>query len=300
MTKYLKLLWLVFMGNLMKLKAKLDVMILNRVALSDKIAKGVMISLTSYGKRVTNNSVCYTLYSLLKQHIRAERIVLWLDENEFSDDTLPPMLKRLKKFGVEVLYCPNWKSYKKLVPALMHFPEYDIITADDDLYYTSTRVGELINTHHQHPNDIITQGVRYPAFNSDGTLAPYRNWTIHQHVGEKEMYDNYLIMPLGGYGTYYPAGIFDKEILNIDTIQALCPLADDLWFYVMGLRQHIRKENVRKAQSSCYQLDLIRQHFSHDRLYVENVGKDQNDVQLEKLLNHYGLRIGDNKCVRME
>ena len=98
---------------------------------------------------------------------------------------------------------------------------------------------------------------------------------------------------MGGYGVYYPAGIFDDEIQNLNVIQALCPRADDLWFYVMGLRLRLWKENVRDSRTHYYQLDLIRQLLSHDRLYDVNVGEDQNDVQLKKLLAHYNVQVAE-------
>lgn len=283
------------MGNLIKFKVHFQLSVLHRIPLSEEVAEGVIVSLTSYGSRVTNNSVCYTLHSLLTQTMRAERIILWLDETEFCDDTLPWMLRKMKKYGVEVRYCPNWYSYKKLLPTLQQFPEYDVITADDDLYYSSGHLQELVAAHRRHPGALITQGGRIPALRVDGGFVPYREWKLRVRIPSGEAYNHYLFLPMGGYGVYYPAGIFDDEIQNLKVIQELCPRADDLWFYVMGLRQRVWKENVRDSQVTYYQLDLVRQFLSRDRLYATNVGEDQNDVQLKKLLEHYGIEVADLK-----
>lgn len=291
--KYLHIIWSVLLGNLLKLKVHFQVWVLRRIPLSDEVAAGVIVSLTSYGQRVKNNTVCYTLHSFLTQKVRAERIVLWLDEAEFSDATLPKMLRRLMTYGVEVRYCPNWYSYKKLLPTLRQFPEYDVITADDDIYYSSNHLSEMIATHARHPGILITQGGRMPAVTPDGHFAPYRQWDLREKVSAGEDYNHLLFLPMGGYGVYYPAGIFDDEIQNLNVIQALCPRADDLWFYVMGLRLLLWKENVRDSRTHYYQLDLIRQLLSHDRLYDVNVGEDQNDVQLKKLLAHYNVQVAE-------
>ena len=293
MSKYCAIAWSVVIGNLIKVKAWFEIMCLNRVKLSDKVEKGLIVSLTSYGKRVTNNSVSYTLHSLLTQKVRAERIILWLDEDHFSDETLPTMLKRIKKFGVEVFYCQDWRSYKKLLPTLMRFPNYDVITADDDLYYSSHYLEDIINTHHKSPEDVVMHGMRVPEMTDDGGFRPYKEWKTVRNVGTEYTYNHYLVIPLGGYGAYYPAGIFDSEVLNYSVISQLCPHADDIWFYIMGLRKHTRKILVKGAKSTCYQLDLIRQHFQRDRLYAINVSEDENDSQLHKLLDYYHLQPTD-------
>lgn len=278
----------------MKVRAWFNVMCLGRVPLSEKVENGLVVSLTSYGDRVTNNSVSYALYSLLTQRVRAEHTVLWLEQEKYADDTLPPMLRRLQKHGVEVRYCPNWRSYKKLLPTLMHYPGYDVVTADDDLYYSASHLEELIRAHRQHPHAVIVQGMRVPVTGADGLPSPYRQWKTFKHVPGSFEYNHYLAVPLGGYGAYYPSGIFvDDEVLNYNVISQLCPYADDLWFYVMGLRKHIRKEHVRNAKSAAYELDLVRQHFHRDRLYAINVGNDENDAQLNRILDHYHLHLSD-------
>ncbi|MCR5820683.1 MAG: hypothetical protein K6F94_07060, partial [Bacteroidaceae bacterium] len=213
--------------------------------------------------------------------------VLWLDEEEFNDDTLPRMLVKLKQNGVIIRYCPNLRSYKKILPSIMNFPNDDIVTADDDLFYTKTWLQEIIETRDMHPGCIITQTLRFPKMNADKQFAPYRKWTMRHHFSEDETYPKLLAMPLGGYGALYPAHCFDEEVLNYKLISEICPLADDLWLYITGLRLKLIKENVRNAKSTFYQLDLLRQKFSRDRLYAKNVGEDMNDVQLMKLIEHY-------------
>jgi hypothetical protein len=66
------------MGNLMKLKVVYDIRLRKAVGLSSRQENSVIVSLTSYGNRVKGSAV-YTVYSLLRQRVRPERVVLWLD-----------------------------------------------------------------------------------------------------------------------------------------------------------------------------------------------------------------------------
>ena len=65
------------MGNLMKLKVMYDIRLRKTIRLSKTQDTSVVVSLTSYGKRVKGSAV-FTVYSLVRQTVRPERIVLWL------------------------------------------------------------------------------------------------------------------------------------------------------------------------------------------------------------------------------
>ena len=73
----------------------------------------LIVSITTYGRRV--HQVYLTLESIANQTCKPNKVILWLDENEFSKDSLPLSLKKLCKRGLIVRFCPNYKSYKKLV-----------------------------------------------------------------------------------------------------------------------------------------------------------------------------------------
>ena len=288
---YLRLLWWVFVGNLMKLKVWFQVLFLKRIPLSENVAQGLIVSLTSYGARVSNNSVCYTLHSILTQSTRPERIILWLDKDEFDNKTIPYLLKQLKKYGIDVCYCENIRSFKKIIPTIRLYPDADIITVDDDIYYSSSLVKEMLNQHQTYPHQIIALGARIPKLTKDGKFLPYKHWTIHHHIHDSFTYYPMLPMPVGAYGVYYPAHVFDDEALKMDVALNLCPRADDLWLYIMGLRRKVCKRICPNSKVCYYQVDLLRQHFLHDRLYATNVGEDQNDVQLNNLLKYYNIKV---------
>ena len=123
----------IFMGNLMKLKVIYDICLHKAIDVSPQRDSTIVVSLTSYGKRV-KGSVIYTIYSLLKQTVQPERIVLWLNEKEYSDNNLPAKLRFLCRYGLEVRYCRDIRSYTKIIHALSAFPDRHIITVDDDIW----------------------------------------------------------------------------------------------------------------------------------------------------------------------
>jgi hypothetical protein len=279
-----------FMGNLMKLRVLYDVRVRKSIALSAVQDPSVILSLTSYGKRVKGSAV-YTVYSLLRQTVRAERIVLWLNEKEFNSENLPRDLQFLCKYGLEVRFAKDIRSYTKIIHSLSAFPGKHIITADDDLYYTKDFVKEFVEAHREHPKAIITGFARMPFYGSDNKLAPYDAWPEYHHVAADFDYDGAKLVPLGVGGVFYPSQIFDEEVLNEKVFTTLCPKADDIWLFVMGLRCKAEKRLLAGSRISYYHTDLLRQYLTKDRLTATNRFRGENDTQLQALLAHYGLII---------
>ena len=279
-----------FMGNLMKLKVLYDIRLRKSITLSPSQQNSVILSLTSYGKRVKGSAV-YTIYSLLRQTVRAERVVLWLNEEEFNEQNLPSDLRFLCNYGLEVRFCKDIRSYTKIIHSLSAFPDKHIITADDDLYYSSTFVQEFIEAHRQHPQAIITGFAKVPVEDSDHQLAPYDAWPEHHHVPASFQYDSAKLFPLGVGGVFYPSHVFDDEVKNEAVFTALCPKADDIWLYIMGLRCQAEKRMLADSRIAYYHTDLLRQYITKDRLTATNRFKGENDSQLQALLSHYDISI---------
>ena len=286
----------VFMGNLMKLKVWYDIHLRQKISQSPRQDTSVIVSLTSHGKRVRGSAV-YAVYSLLRQDVRAERIVLWLDEQEYDKHKLPAALRMMCRYGLEVRYVRDIGPYTKIIPALTAFPEKQVITADDDIYYTRNFVLEFTEAHRQHPHAIITGYGKTLTKDADGQLAPYDHWPEYHHVGSGFSYDHKLLFPLGWAGVLYPSHVFDDEVTNEAVFTALCPRADDIWLYVMGLRSQAEKRILEESRIGYYQTDLLRQVLTKDRLTVKNRFGGENDIQLQTLLKHYKIGILHNSSI---
>lgn len=91
----------------------------------------VIVSLTTYNKRIYD--VYLAIESIMQQTVKPSKIILWLDENEFRPDNIPNSLILQQKRGLEIRFCANIKSYKKLIPTLKNYSNDIIITIDDDV-----------------------------------------------------------------------------------------------------------------------------------------------------------------------
>ena len=105
----------------------------------------IIVSLTSYGRRV-KDCVPYTVYWFFKQKVKPSKIVLWLDDDIWNEGNIPVRLKFLSRFGLEIRFCKDIKSYKKLVYSLQYYPENSIVTIDDDLMYYKSLLKDLLTT----------------------------------------------------------------------------------------------------------------------------------------------------------
>ena len=94
----------------------------------------LIISLTSYGNKL--QLLYLTIESLLHQTIKPNKIILWLDQTAYNTyESIPIALHRQEARGLEIRLCEDIKSYTKLVPALINFPNAVIISVDDDIIY---------------------------------------------------------------------------------------------------------------------------------------------------------------------
>ena len=278
------------MGNLMKLKVVYDIRLRKAVRLSSRQENSVIVSLTSYGNRVKGSAV-YTVYSLLRQSVRPERVVLWLDEKEFNSQNLPDDLRFLCDYGLEVRLGKDIGPYTKIIHSLSAFTNKHIITADDDLFYTKSFVEEFVDAHRKHPQAIITGYAKMPMTNGKHQIAPYGEWAEYHHVPASFQYNSATLFPLGWGGVLYPSHVFDDEATNEAVFMSLCPKADDIWLYIMGLRCHAEKRMLTDSRIAYYHTDLLRQYLTRDRLTATNRFGGENDTQLQALLAHYDLSI---------
>lgn len=255
----------------------------------------VIVSLTSYGRRV-NDVLAFSIYSLLSQTYRPDEIVLWLDNENWSDDKLPKRLARLKEKGLlTVNYCEDLRSFKKLVPALETYPNDIIITVDDDLYCRWDMIERLVEAHKLNPGYVVTHRAHRPLVKGN-QFAEYNTWedTISNE-------SQGLIFPTGGAGCLYKKEYLYKDICRKDLFMKLTPLADDVWFYFMEVLQGTKQMVLKRKGFVYIGMDNFYQYFhSHSSLASMNCHENQNDIQIRNVMTFYNLEIKDNKITHIE
>lgn len=242
----------------------------------------VIVSLTSYKERF--NDLELSLYSLLTQSVKPDRIILWLSEDcELTE--LPYKITKYVKNGLELRFVKDIGSYTKIIYALKEFSNSIIVTADDDVIYPKDWLKGLYMSYISNPDDIQVHRAHRVEI-KDGVIQPYRNWEKHI-VTEDARYTNFLT---GVGGVLYPPMCFKNEVFREDIFLKKAPNADDIWLWIMALLSD-RKIRVVKnhIETLCVTNILRHLQMKDDRLYSANINK--NDGKLENLLQLYKQNI---------
>ncbi len=228
----------------------------------------LIVSFTTYSKRIYDAHL--VVESIGRQVIKPHRIILWLDKEEFSLENLPEILKKQVHRGLEIEFCNNIRSYKKLIPTLRLNPEANIITIDDDILYPFDMIDRFIKEHKVDRKQVLCNRGHKITKNNDGSIAKYGDWE-QEIKSESAGYD---IFPTGVGGVFYPAGVFHKEILDEEIFMGIAPSADDIWFKFMTMLTGTKCKIIKREHNFDDEfLSILR---SQDiALYHENVFDDK-------------------------
>lgn len=244
----------------------------------------LIVSLTTYDKRI--HDVHLVIESIVRQAIKPNRLLLWLNEKEFNLETIPKILHRQIERGLEIRFCSNYRSYKKLIPTLQNFTNANVITIDDDFLYPHDMIEILLKEHNNFPDYIIGHRAHKIKLDSTGGILPYQEW-------EYETFDSNpskLIFLTSGGGTLFPKNTFNKEVLDSHNFLSLCPDADDVWFYAMALLNNVKCKKVDDNRNFSQRF-LILRNIQDIGLWHSNVYDSCNDIQLKAVLDKYKLNI---------
>ena len=257
------------------------------------IAKGhrtqkIIISLTTFGKRI--HSVYLTLESLSSQTLKADKIIIWLAEDEFNRDNIPITLLNMQKRGLEIKFCRDYKSYKKIIPTLKEYPDEIIITVDDDMIYPYDFIEQMYHTHLKFPDCICCNRAHRIKFDKFNNLLPYNEWDWDWNPSQAISEPAFHLFPTGAGGILYFPNCFDKEVLNEENFMKLAPTADDVWLKLMSLKNNVKCKLVDRHNSYGEAFIALDSSLINS-LAEENVIDNQNDVQLKAVTNHYNIEI---------
>lgn len=209
-----------------------------------------------------------TLYSLLNQSQRADRIVLYVSVEPYLQDKgilesdIPDWLKELP---VEVRFVKNTGPYRKLLPLLEEIWDKDeiIITVDDDTYYNSDLVKTMVQTYKETGACV---GCRCTHV-GDPTKNEYENL---QQALPSDLYNYHT-----GKGAvlYHPSMFKHKEpqrgILGTEFLE-LAPTNDDHWFNIWRMYNDIPCIALKFPYMNS---DLTNKEFALFHNYNERLNK---------------------------
>ena len=260
----------------------------------------LVVSLTTYSKRIYD--VHLTIETLFAQTMKANAIILWLDEQEFTPDTVPLALRRQQKRGLDIRYCKNIRSYKKLVPTLTAFPDAAVVTVDDDTLYPYDMLERLVEAYLRDPHCIYFNRGNLMRMDASGMPLPYEQWgklpdnvlQEHNATAQAMRKKSHLAFPTGAGGVLYPPHSLHRDVTDDALFMRLCPGADDLWFKMMALKQGtpaaLTYSHVTYAQRFLTLPEGQDIALMNTNLHQATSG---NDGQLLNILHHYDVTMAE-------
>ena len=261
--------------------------------LKSKNSPQYIVSLTSYGKRLTDTAPC-AIITLFNQTVQPDKIILWISEEDKKN--IGKFLRKLVKKGLEIRFCENLGPYTKLIPSIREFPDCYIVTADDDIYYPANWFEQLMTEHKKNPTKIICHRVHGINVDSNKKPLSYVDWDFG--IEPKTYFENTkhslsCVFPTGVGGILYPPHCFYKDITNIDLFMKLAPKADDIWFWAMAVlnKKYFGKESPYIVLENGYSKELHEvepeQQQNGNALMNYNVAESGNDKQLKAVIEYF-------------
>jgi protein O-GlcNAc transferase len=258
--------------------------------LSDKI----IISFTSYHKRFKNLDL--TIESLLNQSLKYHKLILWLASEDY--EKIPKKILKYQKHGLEIKIINDLKSYNKIIHAVKYFPDYYIVTADDDMRYKRTWLYELISSWNGSFKEVVCHRAHEIIFDNLNHIKPYLKWNMNIQTPMTSKF----VFPLGVGGVLYPPNCFDKNVINENEFLNLCPMADDIWLYWMCRVNNIifKKTSYSPKKIKAWEYEQQSSLMSYNWKTINILGEmvSNNDIQLFKLNNKYPLFKIDKKYLK--
>lgn len=233
----------------------------------------LIVSLTTYGERIAK---CHeAVQSILDQTYKADRVVVWIAQGEKASAELEAM-------PIEIRYCKDLKSYKKLTPALKAFPDAYIVTADDDLIYKDSWLATLMmcyfKAREKYPQQEFIAAHRcHEIAMSNGNTLPYQYWKF---VQKADSYGHYYFQT--GAGVMFPPHSLSEEALNEDLQLSLSPHCDETFYVACA---------IKNKMPICTTGRLMPFRMMH---YVHGLWNDYNvrekSTTLGRVWSHFGIK----------
>ena len=238
----------------------------------------IILSLTTFPDRI--NSVSKTIKTLLNQTLKPDKVILWLAFEQFpkKEQELPNDLLELKNFGLDIKWCEDIKSYKKLIPSLIEFPNDIIITFDDDIYYPFDTVEKLYNSYLKNPDCIHTNRAKRFYIKNNTICAKKMSevyWTKYQDISYKNA-------QTGCGGVLYPPKSLNPNVLNKQEFMSLIPTHDDIWFWLNAI---LNNTKIKVVSSYDISLVTIEDTQKYGLSKINNKNKGLNALAAARLVS---------------
>lgn len=242
----------------------------------------IIVSLTSFPERI--NRLWIVIESLLRQQNKPDMIILWLSVDQFSSiQQVPIELIKLQKRGLVIRLCQDdIRAHKKYYYAVKEFYNDYIITVDDDVFYNSNLLSNLIKTRYEFPLAVCCNHAAKIKL-KDGDITTYSSW---EDVRTKQNPSS-EIMAIGVGGVLYPPNALHNDAFNIDILKNYCLMSDDIWLNIM---ERLNGTLVAKTSFDSKYIPIM--YRKNINLFSINIGQGLNDKQLRSMREYYKYNKG--------
>jgi hypothetical protein len=241
-----------------------------------------VVSIASYPKR--SHLLPAVFEALNQQTVVPKKWLLVLSEEEWPDLQLPPFLNKLVQRGLEIVWVKNnTYAVKKLVPVIEKYPDFAIITFDDELIYHKRVIEKLITSSKVNVGCVIGH-VAKKLHQNNGVLK-----MLYREQGDANMNTpNHQVYFLGGSGTYYPANSLDNRVTDIDAITKIVPgRGSDIWFWAAAVAKSTKQICLgSKTDSSLY----FAVPTTKDTNPKDTPGKDTMENRFQMAIDFFEIR----------
>ncbi|PZD78239.1 glycosyltransferase family 2 protein [Mesonia sp. K7] len=244
---------------------------------SDEQRLPIVVSLTAIPSRFSTLHI--VIKSVLAQNYPPKKIVLWLHESVKKN--IPKSLAKLEGEIFEIRYTSLDCPHNKLIHTLKLYPNFPVVTCDDDLIYRQNWLQDLYDTYLKYPDKIVAHRLRCIKTDEKGKAKPYKSWNLNDDCSSERF------LPIGAEGVLYPPNVFSNIVHDENLFLKLAPKADDLWFKAVAFAEGKKAMKALKSPKQAIPI-LGTQRVS---LKKENVGEDKNRVQWDALAEYFQIQF---------
>ena len=213
--------------------------------------------------------------------MRQKKILISLTSYKERFKFLPKVISSLKAQSI---------MSNKIVLAMIKYPEYAIVTVDDDIIYCKNMLESLYNSYIEHPNIVSGRRGHLMKYKENGELKNYLSWNIEQKSIIEASYDLFLT---GVGGVLYPPDAFNINEQFSKLIEETMTGDDIMLKYFEVIKGIDEKwvpnkdpEGINMMKNSIHK-PLINVNIIKNDIYIKNINIDIKNVILQNLCVNY-------------
>jgi hypothetical protein len=236
----------------------------------------LIVSLTTIPERMHKVHLC--IESLLSQSCAPDYLMLWVSVPE---DKIPKKLARLTQRGLQIKFCKDIRSHRKIIYTLKENPQSIIVTADDDVFYPKNWLKQLYDAYQKEPKYIHCHRAHLMIKKSDGTLKRFKEWNS---LAPGIQGPSLSIWPVGMHGVLYPPHSLSEEALKEEIFMKLSPYSDETWSKAMSLLKNMQCKKVALFCPKYFHIRGVRGKS------LSKINKTETkDQQIQAVFEYYNL-----------